>query len=121
MTNITIAQKFAATIAIMEGQEPEIEFSAADAVEFLNDRMAKATRIVTPRATKPETVEFRNAVASLVAEMEGEFKTKDIVAATGESSQKCSAALRYLVGEGVLAEVPAGESKSKAKVYTFIG
>ena len=118
MTNkITVAQKFAATIAILEGETPEIEFSTADAVAFLEDRAekAKSKKKSSPRAPKPETVEFRNKVKDFM-----EFQTEPTAAKTvaeelNVSTQKASAALRFLATEGVLEVVEGGKVKHYIK------
>ena len=113
---ITIAEKFAATIALFEGTEPEIEWDPADAVEFLKDRAEKAKSKPRERKVKPEVAEFRERVAEWLAEAEAPVTAKEVGAALGESTQKASAALRFLVAEG---EVVAhdGEKARDAKTY----
>ena len=113
---ITIAEKFAATVAILEGREPEIEWGAADAVVFLEDRAEKAKSKPRARKVKPEIAEFREAVAGFVAGQAEPVTAKEVGAALGESTQKASAALRFLVAEG---EVIAhdGEKARDAKTY----
>ena len=117
MNKITVAQKFAATIAILKGETPEIEFSTADAVAFMEDRAekAKSKRKSGPRAPKPETVEFRNKVKDFM-----EFQTEPVVAKTvaeelNVSTQKASAALRFLTAEGILEVVEGGKVKQYVK------
>jgi len=113
---ITIAEKFAATIAILEGAEPEIEFDAADAVEFLKDRAEKAKSKPRERKVKPEVAEFRERVAEFVAGQDEPVTAKEVGAALGESTQKASAALRFLVTEEkVIAH--DGEKARDAKTY----
>lgn len=113
---ITIAEKFAATIAILEGAEPEIEFNAADAVEFLQDRAEKAKSKPRERKVKPEVAEFRARVAEFMAGQGEPVTAKEVGAALGESTQKASAALRFLVAEGnVIAH--DGEKARDAKTY----
>lgn len=113
---ITIAEKFAATIALFEGAEPEIEWDPVDAVEFLKDRAEKAKSKPRERKVKPEVTEFRERVAEWLAEAEAPVTAKEVGAALGESTQKASAALRFLVAEG---EVVAhdGEKARDAKTY----
>ena len=113
---ITIAEKFAATIAILEGREPEIEFDEIDAVAFLEDRAEKAKSKPRERKVKPEVAEFRAAVAEFMAAQVEPVTAKEVGAALGESTQKASAALRFLVAEG---EVVAhdGEKARDAKTY----
>ena len=117
MNKITVAQKFAATIAILKGETPEIEFSTADAVAFLEDRAekAKSKKKSGPRAPKPETVEFRNKVKDFM-----EFQTKPVVAKTvaeerNVSTQKAAAALHVLTAEGILEVVEGGKVKQYIK------
>lgn len=113
---ITIVQKFAATIAILEGYAPEIEFSTADAIAFLEDRAEKAKS--KPRASKPkpETVEFRKNVADLMKTQTGAMTAKMVAETLGASTQKASAALRFLANEGVLTVIE-GEKAKDAKSY----
>lgn len=113
---ITIAEKFAATIALFEGAEPEIEWGPADAVEFLKDRAEKAKSKPRERKVKPEVAEFRERVAEFMAGAEAPVTAKEVGAALGESTQKASAALRFLVAEG---EVVAhdGEKARDARTY----
>ena len=116
---ITIAEKFAATIAILEGREPEIEFNAVDAVEFLEDRAEKAKGKPRAHKTNPEVLEFRAAVADFMSDTVEPVTAKDVATAVGESTQKTSAALRALVAEGVV-EAHDGEKARDAKTYEFI-
>lgn len=113
---ITIAEKFAATIAILEGREPEIAFDAIDAVEFLQDRAEKAKSKPRERKVKPEVVEFRAAMAGLLVGADAPMTAKEVGAALGVSTQKAGAHLRALVAEG---EVIAhdGERARDAKTY----
>ena len=113
---ITIAEKFAATIAILEGAEPEIEFDAVDAVEFLKDRAEKAKSKPRERKVKPETAKFREDVGEFVLHQPEPVTAKIVAEALGVSTQKASAALRFLVAEG---EVVAhdGEKARDAKTY----
>lgn len=113
---ITIAEKFAATIALFEGAEPEIEWGPADAIEFLKDRAEKAKSKPRERKVKPEVAEFRAAVAEFIAGQAEPVTAKEVGAALNESTQKASAALRFLVAEG---EVVAhdGEKARDAKTY----
>lgn len=97
---ITVAEKFAATIALFEGVEPEIEWGPADAVEFLKDRAEKAKGKPREHKVKPETAEFRERVAEFLAKQDAPVTAKEVGAALGESTQMASAALRFLVGEG---------------------
>lgn len=117
MTNkITLAQKFAATIAILKGETPEIEFSTADAVAFLEDRAAKAkSKKSGPRAPKPETVEFRNKVKDFMQFQTEPVAAKAIAEELNVSTQKASAALRFLATEGVLEVVEGGKVKHYIK------
>ena len=113
---ITIAEKFAATIAILEGREPEIEFDAIDAVAFLEDRAEKAKSKPRERKVKPEVAEFRDHVAEFLAN-EGEPVTaKHVGEALVVSTQKASAALRALVADG-RAIAHDGEKARDAKTY----
>ena len=116
---ITIAEKFAATIALFEGIEPEIAWTAADAVEFLADRAEKAKGKPRAHKVKPEVLEFRAAVADYMSDTEEPVTAKDVATAVGESTQKTSAALRALVAEGVV-EAHDGEKARDAKTYEFI-
>ena len=113
---ITIAEKFAATIAILEGTEPEIEFDAVDAVEFLKDRAEKAKSKPRERKVKPETAKFREDVGEFVLHQPEPVTAKIVAEALGVSTQKASAALRFLAAEG---EIVAhdGEKARDAKTY----
>ena len=113
---ITIAEKFAATIAILEGREPEIAWEPADAVEFLEDRAEKAKSKPRERKVKPEIVEFRNAVAEFLGGQEEPVAAKAVAEALGVSTQKASAALRALVADG-RAIAHEGEKARDAKTY----
>ena len=113
---ITVAEKFAATIALFEGVEPEIAWDAADAVEFLRDRAEKAKGKPRAHKTKPETIEFRAAVAQFLEGQDAPMTAKEVGAALGESTQKASAALRFLVNEG-MAIAHNGEKARDAKTY----
>jgi predicted Rossmann fold nucleotide-binding protein DprA/Smf involved in DNA uptake len=113
---VTIQDKFAATIALFEGAEPEIAWTPADAVEFLQDRAEKAKSKPRERKVKPEVIEFRAAVAEFVASKDEPVTAKAVAEAFEVSTQKASAALRALVAEG---EVIAhdGEKARDAKTY----
>jgi len=113
---ITIAEKFAATIAILEGREPEIAWEPADAVEFLADRAEKAKSKPRERKVKPEVIEFRNAIVEFLAGQAEPVTAKAVGAALNESTQKAGAHLRALVSEGrVIAH--EGEKARDAKTY----
>lgn len=116
---ITLAQKFAATIAILEGAELEIEFDTADAVAFLKDRAEKAKSKPREHKVKPETEEFRAAVAAFLDEQAEPVTAKMVGEALGESTQKASSALRFLVEAGV-AEAFVGEKSRDAKSYAIL-
>ena len=113
---ITIAQKFAATIAILEGYAPEIEFSTADAIAFLEDRAEKAKSKPRVSKPKPETIEFRKNVTDYMKTQTGAMTAKMVAEALGASAQKASAALRFLANEGVLTVIE-GEKAKDAKSY----
>lgn len=113
---ITIAEKFAATIAILEGREPEIEFGMADAIEFLMDRAEKAKSKPREYKVKPEVEEFRNFVADFLANEEKPVTAKQVGEALVVSTQKASAALRALVADG-RAIAHNGEKARDAKTY----
>lgn len=113
---ITIQDKFAATIALFQGVEPEIEWTAADAVEFLADRAEKAKSKPREHKVKPEVAEFRAAVADFLANQSEPVTAKAVGEFAGESTQKASAALRALVEEGV-AIAHDGEKARDAKTY----
>lgn len=116
---ITIAEKFAATIAILENREPEIEFNAVDAVEFLKDRAEKAKSKPRERKVKPEVAEFRERVAEWLVGQDEPVTAKEVGAALGESTQKASAALRFLVAEEK-AVAHDGEKARDAKTYEIV-
>lgn len=113
---ITVAEKFAATIALFEGMEPEIEWDAADAVEFLKDRAEKAKSKPRERKVNPEVAEFRERVAEFMAGQGEPVTAKEVGAALGESTQKASAALRFLAGEGKVV-AHDGEKARDPKTY----
>lgn len=113
---ITIAEKFAATIAILEGREPEIAFDAIDAVEFLQDRAEKAKSKPRERKVKPEVAEFRDHVAGFLATEDEPVTAKHVGEALAVSTQKASAALRALVADG-RAIAHDGEKARDAKTY----
>lgn len=115
---ITLAQKFAATIAILEGAQPEIEFTAMDAIAFLQDRAEKAKSKPRERKANPEVEEFRAGVASFLAEQTEPMTAKMVAEALGVSTQKASAALRFLADNGV-AVATAGEKARDAKTYAI--
>lgn len=112
---MTIAMKFDATIAMLQGAEVE-GFTIDQAIEFLADRKVKATRKSTSeRKVKPETQACRDAVQGFLAEVEGEFANKDVVAALegAYSSQAVAAALRFFKAEGAIVEVETEKKGSK--------
>ena len=113
---VTIQDKFTATIALFEGVEPEIEWGPADAVEFLKDRAEKAKSKPRERKVKPETAKFREDVGEFILHQPEPVTAKIVAEALGVSTQKASAALRFLVAEG---EVVAhdGEKARDAKTY----
>ena len=113
---VTIQEKFAATIALLDGMEPEIEWDVADAIEFLADRAEKAKSKPRERKVKPEVVEFRNAVAEFLDGQTEPVTAKAVGEALGESTQKASAALRALVADG-RAVAHEGEKARDAKTY----
>ncbi len=113
---ITIAEKFAATIALFEGTDPEIAWTAADAVEFLRDRAEKAKSKPREHKVKSETLEFRAAVADFLADQTEPVTARTVSEATYASTQKASAALRALVAEGV-AIAHDGEKTRDPKTY----
>jgi len=113
---ITIAEKFAATIAILEGREPEIAFDAIDAVEFLQDRAEKAKSKPRERKVKPEVIEFRKAIVEFLEGQPEPVTAKTVGAALGESTQKAGAHLRALVAEG---EVVAYDGKKARDAKTY--
>jgi hypothetical protein len=67
--------------------------------------------------TKPEVVEFREAVAEYLAGAEGPLTNKELSGALGVSHQKMAAALRWLVGEG---RVIRTEGEGKSDPATFV-
>ena len=115
-TKITIQDKFAATIALFEGTEPEIAWTPADAVEFLHDRAEKAKSKPRERKANPEVVAFRAAVADFLSNQTEPVTAKAVAEACGESTQKASAALRALVEDGT-AVAHDGEKARDAKTY----
>lgn len=113
---ITIAEKFAATIAILEGRNPEIAWDAVDAVEFLEDRAEKAKSKPRERKVKPEVLEFRDRIVEFLDTQVEPVTAKVVGAALGESTQKAGAHLRALAAEGrVVAH--DGEKARDAKTY----
>ena len=120
---ITIAEKFAATIAILEGTEPAIDFDTADAIAFLEDRAEKAKSKLRAHKVKAETEEFRSAVATFMSETSEGMTAKQVAEALSDetvkvSTQKASAALRFLAGEGILT-VTEGAKAKDAKTYAM--
>ena len=115
---ITVAQKFAATIAILEGAEPEIEFDVLDAIAFLEDRAEKAKSKPRERKVNADVEEFRACVASFLGEQDAPVTAKTVAEALGVSTQKASAALRFLTEQGA-AVATAGEKARDAKPYVI--
>ena len=113
---ITIVEKFAATVALLEGMEPEIDWTPADAVEFLNDRAEKAKSKPRERKVKPEAIEFRNAIVEFLEGQNEPVTAKTVGAALGASTQKAGAHLRALVTEGYVV-ANDGEKARDAKTY----
>lgn len=115
---ITVAQKFAATIAILAGETPEIEFDRAQAIAFLEDRAEKAKS--KPRAKKvdPEKEELRKAIASFLAEQAEPVTAKVVAEGMDISTQKASAALRALVEEDVAIAIAPAKARD-AKTYVI--
>lgn len=113
---ITLQDKFAATIALFEGTEPEIAWTPADAIEFLQDRAEKAKSKPRERKVNPEVAEFRAAVATFISEQAEPMTAKAVGEALGVSVQKASAALRFLAGEGTVI-AHDGEKARDAKTY----
>lgn len=113
---ITIAKKFAATIAILEGTAPEIEFSTADAIAFLEERAEKAKSKPRAHKTNSEVEEFRVNVSAFMQDQNDAMTAKMVAEALKVSTQKASAALRYLANEGILT-VTEGKKSKDAKSY----
>lgn len=113
---ITLQDKFAATIALFQGTEPQIAWTPADAVAFLEDRAEKAKSKPREHKVNPEVAEFRAAVADFLANQAEPMTAKEIGEAVGESTQKASAALRALVADGA-AVAHDGEKARDAKTY----
>lgn len=67
--------------------------------------------------TKPEVVEFRGAVATYLSDAEGPLTNKELSGALGVSHQKMAAALRWLVGEGIVIRT---EGEGKNDPATFV-
>ena len=111
-TTMTVNEKFAATIAVLKGEVTE--FTAEQAVEFLEDRMAKNSRKRSPRKVDPAKEEFYGKVAD---ELTGEPQTaKEIAEIIGESAAKVRGALTVLVKRGVAVDFEP-EKKGAAKGY----
>lgn len=115
---ITLAQKFAATIAILEGETPEIEFTVADAVAFIEDRAEKAKAKPRAKTVDPEKDAFRKAVATFLAEQTEPVTAKMAAEALDVSTQKASAALRMLAEDGI-ANVIVGAKARDPKAYVI--
>lgn len=113
---ITIAEKFAATIALFEGTEPEIAWTPADAVEFLQDRAEKAKSKPREHKIKPEALELRALITDFLANQDEPVPAKTVGEALGESTQKAASHLRALVADGV-AIAHDGEKARDAKTY----
>ena len=112
----TLQDKFAATIALLEGNAPEMEWNIGDAIAFLNDRAEKAKSKPHAHKTKPETIEFRATVLAFLETQTDPMTAKEIGNALGESVQKTANALRFLAGEGQVTAHP-GEKARDAKTY----
>lgn len=113
---MTIKDQFAATIAILKGEQPRFEWSTADAIHFLEGRLAQASK---PKKKSTKVNQEAEAFALEVSRvMTSEPVTaKDVAAMLDVSAQKASAALRRLVKEGVAVEV--GRSETGSKTYAI--
>lgn len=115
---VTVNEKFVAVVALLKGEEPAIEdFDVEAAIEFLEDRAAKAIRKPAKRKVDPEVEEFRKAVATYLADAAEPVTAKMVGEALEVSVQKASAALRALVAAEVAAVI---EAEKGPKAYVLV-
>lgn len=111
---MTINEKFTATIAILKGESTD--FTVEEAVAFLEDRVSKNSRKRSPRKADPVKEEFYGVVAS---ELTNEPQCAKYIAETlGESAAKVRGALTVLVKRGI-AQSFEPEKKGTAKGYAL--
>lgn len=117
MATMTMKTQYTAIIAAIQAGEFTDDYTAEMAIEFLTDRVAKLEKRKTSEyKPKAETLETRAAV--IEAMEDGEQYTAGMLAeALDRKVGAVSAALRYFVKEGKVADI-TGET-DKCKVYTL--
>lgn len=115
---ITQKQIFAHIAEVMADDEMVVEFCEKKIAQI----EARAAAPRKPRKPKPEVVEFRAKVAEFLEGADGPVSAADVRDAFGEgvSTQKASAALRFLVQDGK-AEVIEPEKSRDPKRYVAAG
>lgn len=107
---LTIVEKYEATIALLKGEAPEVEFTLEDALAFMADRKEqtikknapKGERKLTPDQIKNE--EYKEQILSGLAQLAEPVSTGDfakkIPEFSGFSSQKLASLFTQLTSEG---------------------
>lgn len=107
---MTQKQALAIAIEALEGTEH------TEAVEVLTKMLEQKSK---PRQhkVKPEVEMFREAVLAMLQEATGPMTNKEVAEAMEVSSQKASAALRFLVKEELVVRT---EGEKKSEPTTFV-
>lgn len=112
---------------IREFYEEVINAEVADELkDFARDQIAKMDVANEKRRNKPSKTAIANepivaAISEYLASANGAKSASEVAEAVGISTQKASALLRKLVGDGVAtAEEVKLAKKGKCKVYTYV-
>ena len=117
MTETKTTQKdLYARIATEMAYDPEVVAFCQKKIEQLERNAAR------PRKAKvnQEVVDFRNAVLAKLGEFDAPQTNKDMAAEFGVTAQKMSAALRFLVKDGLVRRIE-GEKKSDPATFEVAG
>lgn len=113
MANKGMTQIQALEIAAGMAKEAGIDEVYEVLHKMWEQRSKKSTK---PSGPKPEVVEFRARVVEALRELDNPVTNKELARMLDASSQRTSAALRYLV-ESQQVERIEGEKKSEAAVF----
>lgn len=112
MTKMTIATKYDATIALLQGEASDL--TVDEAIDFLNDRKEKATKKSGNRKPTAQQKENEGVKESILDVLTSEGKTvSEIIAMSddlsGLTNQRVSALLRQLVLAGKIVKTKEGK------------
>ena len=109
---LTIVEKYEATIALLSGKTPAVDFSIEDAMDFLADRKAQTIKKNTPNGERKMNAEqkqneiLKGDILTAMATIGTATTTKDFAKATPQfadmSTQKLAGLFTRLVVDGLL-------------------